>query len=54
VVGIAIGFGALIKARITTTPHERWRVGREFHRRIKLAFDAAGIGIGHKGAYLAS
>ena len=47
-------FGALIKARITTTPHERWRVGREFHRRIKLAFDSAGIGIGHKGAYTAS
>jgi len=47
-------FGALIKARITTTPHERWRVGREFHRRIKLAFDGAGIGIGHKGAYLAN
>jgi small conductance mechanosensitive channel len=47
-------FGALIKARITTTPHERWRVGREFHRRIKLAFDGAGIAIGHKGAYVAS
>lgn len=35
----------IIKARTRTNPHEKWNVGREFNRRIKLAFDAKGIEI---------
>ena len=44
-------FGVLIKSRIRTQPQERWKVGRELNRRIKKAFDASGIVLGHKGAY---
>ena len=44
-------FGVVIRSRIKTLPQERWKVSREFHRRIKPAFDAAGIALGHKGAY---
>ena len=44
-------FGFVLKARLTTAPNARWKVGREFNRRIKLAFEQAGIGFGHKGAY---
>lgn len=50
-VDLLADFGAIIKARITTTPHERWRVGRELNRRLKLAFESANIALGHKGAY---
>ncbi|MDX9856291.1 MAG: mechanosensitive ion channel family protein [candidate division Zixibacteria bacterium] len=35
----------IIKARIKTVPIKQWRVGREFNRRLKLAFDARGIEI---------
>ena len=35
----------VIRARITTQPIKQWRVGREFNRRLKKAFDAAGIEI---------
>lgn len=35
----------IIKARIMTKPIKQWRVGREFNRRMKKAFDAAGIEI---------
>lgn len=35
----------VIKGRIKTTPQQRWAVGREFNRRIKLNFDRAGIDI---------
>jgi small conductance mechanosensitive channel len=35
--------GVLVKARVTTAPREQWRVGREYNRRIKAAFDAQGI-----------
>ncbi|MEW6428894.1 MAG: mechanosensitive ion channel family protein [Thermodesulfobacteriota bacterium] len=35
----------VIKGRIKTRPIQQWAVGREFLRRIKLAFDAAGIEI---------
>ncbi len=34
-----------VKVRIKTRPHERWSVGREFNRRVKLAFDKANIEI---------
>jgi small conductance mechanosensitive channel len=52
-VDLLADFGAIIKARITTTPHERWRVGRELNRRLKSAFESANITLGHKGAYAA-
>jgi len=32
-----------LKARFTTEPRAQWQVGREFNRRLKNAFDAAGI-----------
>jgi small conductance mechanosensitive channel len=35
----------IIKARLKTQPLRQWFVGREYNRRIKLAFDAAGIEI---------
>jgi small conductance mechanosensitive channel len=33
----------MIKARTTTIPIQQWRVGREFNRRLKKAFDAKNI-----------
>jgi small-conductance mechanosensitive channel len=35
--------GAILKARFTTRPRSQWKVGREYNRRIKKAFDEAGI-----------
>ncbi len=35
----------IIKARTKTSPREKWRIGREFNRRIKLAFDERDIEI---------
>lgn len=35
----------VIKGRIKTKPIRQWQVGREFLRRVKLAFDAQGIEI---------
>ena len=35
----------VIKGRIKTKPIRQWQVGREYLRRIKLAFDTAGIEI---------
>lgn len=35
----------VIKARIKTMPIKQWAVGREFNRRMKYAFDKAGIEI---------
>jgi small conductance mechanosensitive channel len=35
--------GVKLKARIKTKPGQQWGVGREFWRRIKLAFDANGV-----------
>lgn len=37
--------GVKLKARIKTRPSEQWAVGREYNRRIKQAFDEAGISI---------
>lgn len=34
-----------IRARFKTAPIEQWTVGREYRRRLKYAFDAAGIDI---------
>lgn len=35
----------VIKARTTTRPIKQWRIGREFNRRLKKAFDARNIEI---------
>ncbi|MFO8065082.1 MAG: mechanosensitive ion channel family protein, partial [Spirochaetia bacterium] len=35
----------VIKARITTKPAQQWGVGREYRRRLKIAFDREGIEI---------
>lgn len=35
----------IIKGRLTTKPLQQWIVGREFNRRIKIAFNQAGIEI---------
>ncbi len=40
--------GIILKGRIRTQPHERWKVLREFNRRLKPDFDAAGIVLTHK------
>jgi moderate conductance mechanosensitive channel len=37
--------GVVLKARIKTQPIKQWNVGREYNRRIKLAFDKAGVEI---------
>jgi small conductance mechanosensitive channel len=37
--------GVVLKARIKTRPIKQWSVGREYLKRIKLAFDAGGIEI---------
>lgn len=34
-----------IRARIKTKPAEQWKIGREYRRRLKKAFDAEGIDI---------
>jgi small conductance mechanosensitive channel len=39
--------GVVLKARIKTRPGDQWRVGREFQRRMKLAFDSHGVEIGY-------
>lgn len=33
----------IIKGRITTQPLQQWKVGREFNRRVKLAFEREGV-----------
>ncbi len=35
----------VIKGRLTTKPIRQWAIGREFNRRIKIAFDEQGIEI---------
>lgn len=43
-----------IKARFKTLPLQQWNVGREYRRRLKKAFDAAGIEIPvpHRSIYV--
>ena len=43
----------VIKGRIKTHPIKQWDVGREFQRRVKKAFDSAGIEIPfpHRSVY---
>ena len=40
--------GVILKGRIRTQPQARWKVLREFNRRLKPAFDGAGIVLTHK------
>jgi small-conductance mechanosensitive channel len=44
----------VIKARLRTQPLQQWKVGREYRRRLKKAFDAAGIEIPfpHRSIYV--
>jgi small conductance mechanosensitive channel len=35
--------GIFLQARIKTLPRQQWRIGREFNRRMKLAFDREGV-----------
>lgn len=35
----------ILKARIKTAPIQQWSVGREYNKRIKMAFDEAGVEI---------
>jgi small conductance mechanosensitive channel len=39
----------MIRARLKTRPIQQWRIGREFHRRIKQVFDERGVGISRSG-----
>jgi moderate conductance mechanosensitive channel len=43
--------GVVVKSRVKTRPGKQWQVGREFQRRMKLAFDAQGIEIGYPNVY---
>ena len=38
--------GILLHLLIKTQPSEQWMIGREFRRRVKRAFDEAGISVG--------
>jgi small conductance mechanosensitive channel len=44
----------IVKARITTQPLQQWTIAREFNRRLKKAFDQAGIEIPfpHRTVYM--
>lgn len=44
--------GIIIKARIRTEPLQQWTVGREYNKRIKKAFDAAGVSIPYPHMHL--
>ena len=39
--------GVVVKARVKTKPAKQWAVGREYQRRLKLAFDEHHIEIGY-------
>jgi small conductance mechanosensitive channel len=38
-------FAVVIKGRLRTKPIKQWSVGREYRRRLKLAFEREGIEI---------
>ena len=40
--------GVAVKGRITTRPREQWEVGREYNRRIKSAFERAGVQLAYR------
>lgn len=42
--------GVLLKARVTTRPRDQWAVGREYNRRLKLAFEQEGVELAYRPA----
>lgn len=40
--------GVLLKARVTTRPRDQWAIGREYNRRLKLAFEQEGIDFAYR------
>jgi small-conductance mechanosensitive channel len=40
--------GVMLKARVTTQPRDQWAVGREYNRRLKLAFEQGGIDFAYR------
>lgn len=40
--------GVLLKARVTTHPRDQWSVGREYNRRLKLAFEREGVELAYR------
>jgi small conductance mechanosensitive channel len=40
--------GVALKARVTTRPRDQWIVGREYNRRLKTAFEAAGVQLAYR------
>ena len=40
--------GVALKGRITTRPREQWEVGREYNRRVKRAFERAGVQLAYR------
>jgi len=44
--------GVVLRGRIKTQPGAQWGVGRAFNRRIKQAWDAAGIDIPYPHMHL--
>ena len=42
--------GVLLKARAVTRPRDQWAVGREYNRRLKLAFEQEGIELAYRPA----
>jgi small-conductance mechanosensitive channel len=40
--------GVLLKARVTTRPRDQWAVGREYNRRLKLAFEQERIDFAYR------
>jgi small conductance mechanosensitive channel len=47
--------GIVLQSRIKTLPRQQWKIGREFNRRMKLAFDREGVEMPYavKPGYLA-
>lgn len=40
--------GVLLKARVITQPRDQLAVGREYNRRLKLAFEQDGIDVAYR------
>lgn len=40
--------GVLLKARVTTHPRDQWAVGREYNRRLKVAFERQGVELAYR------
>jgi small conductance mechanosensitive channel len=40
--------GIVLRGRATTRPKDQWDVGREYNRRLKEAFEAAGVELAYR------